>query len=91
MNTSRPLTGSLSPAVRSIMAFYAPIHAADHLVQAWDALDQAGREPEKADACRAFARNRLECAKSEPVARAVKPSKRKAYAAECAELAAELS
>ena len=73
------------------MAFYAPACAAEHLVQAWDALDQAGREPEKADACRAFARNRLECARSEPIARAVKPGKRKAYAAERAELAAALS
>ena len=72
------------------MSFYAPACAAEHLVQAWDALDQAGREPEKADACRAFARNRLECAKSEPVRLAVKRGKVKAYEAECAALAEAL-
>lgn len=72
------------------MSFYAPACAAEHLVQAWDALAAAERG-EKPEANRAFAAVRLACAKSEPIARAVKPGKRKAYAAECAELAAALS
>lgn len=90
MNATRPLTSKLSPATVSLILFYSPAHAADHLVQAWHALEAAERG-EKVEANMAYARNRLACAKSEPVKLAVKPRSRKAYEAEVAELEAALA
>lgn len=87
--SERPLTGSIRPAVVALMECYAPVHAADHLVQAWAALAAVERG-EKVAANLAFAQNRLACAKSEPVARAVKSRSRKAYSAECASLDAAI-
>jgi hypothetical protein len=81
--SERPLTGSIRPAVVALMECYAPVHAADHLVQAWAALAAVERGEK-------VAANRLACAKSEPVARAVKSRSRKAYSAECASLDAAI-
>jgi hypothetical protein len=89
-NATRPLTGTLSPSLVSIILFNSPAHAAEHLVHAWDAIAAAERG-EKPEANRAYAANRLACAKSEPVARAVKPRQRKAYEAEVAALTAALA
>jgi hypothetical protein len=69
---------------------YAPAHAADHLVHAWDALAAAARG-EKPEANRGYALQRLACTKSEPVVRAVRPRDRKAYEAEVRELEAALA
>jgi iron uptake system EfeUOB component EfeO/EfeM len=82
----RPLTSTLSDAQLALVAFYPPAAAEDHLVQGWIAIGKAVRgEDERANLV--YARNRLECARSEPVARSVKPRDRKAYEAEVASLA----
>ena len=90
MTPTRPLTSKLTNSVVSLIRFYAPAHAADHLVQAWDALAAASRG-EKPEVNRAYAERRLACAMSEPVARGVKRRDRAAYEAEVRELEVALA
>lgn len=95
MNT-RPLTGSFSSALVSVVLCGIPAHAPDHLIHAWEAIRMSEDAGSKGDYEReatalAFARNHLACARSESVARHVKPRQRKAFEAECAELARRLS
>lgn len=92
---ARPLTGSVSPAVVSLVTLGMPIHAEEHLIQGWESIRGAMEAARANDFDRekaqiAFAHNRLACAKSAAVARGVKPRKRSAYEAECANLAAAL-
>lgn len=87
---ARPLTGSFSPALVTVILCGMPAHAEDHLVHAWHALATAAKG-DRPEAHLALARHRLACARSVPVVRAVKPRKVKAYAAECAELEAALA
>ena len=93
---ARPLTGSVSPAVVSLVTFHVPAHAAEHLIQGWQAIKDAIKasyandfDGEKARI--AYAHTRLACAKSEPCARGVKPRDRAAYEAECESLTAALA
>jgi len=90
MNATRPLTSRLSESTVAVILCFAPAHAAEHLVHAWDALRVAD-SGEKPDANRAYARARLACAKSAPVERAVKRRDRAAYEAEVRELEAALA
>ena len=93
---ARPLTGTVSPAVVSLVTFHAPAHAAEHLIHGWEAIKSAIKvsyagdyDTEKKHI--AYAHSRLACAKSEPCARGVKPRDRAAYEAECESLTAALA
>ena len=90
MTPTRPLTSKLSESLVATILFYSPAHAAEHLVHAWDALAAAGRG-ERPEVNRAYAERRLACAKSEPVARAVKRRDRAAYETEVRELEVALA
>lgn len=85
---SRPATSSLSPSQVSLILYHSPARAVDHLVHAWATLAELG--PESSSGRRAsrlaYARTRLECLRSEAVARAVKPWERRAVEVEALEL-----
>jgi hypothetical protein len=85
MFPTRPFTSKLPASFITAILCFAPAHAGEHIVHAWNALDAADRG-EKPDANRAYARARLACAKSQPVSRAVKRRDRDAFEAELREL-----
>lgn len=84
----RPLTSRLTEQQVALTAMYSPAHAQDHLVHGWLAVGAAVQADTGADERKQldYARSRLACARSEPVARAVAKRDRAAFEAECASL-----
>lgn len=87
---ARPATGTISPALVSVILCGVPVHAEEHLVQGWDALSAALRASEVDDRSKvevniSFAKMRL--AHAVGAVQSAKFGKREALKVECIELA----
>jgi hypothetical protein len=80
----RPFTSKLTAEQIATVAYYSPAKAIEHIVHAWVALGEALRAatPAEERARIEYARRRLGCAVSEPVAVSVKPRERTAFLSE---------